>query len=131
MTIIVWSIVKNLKNFFWYTTFSITYAVCSFSIFIYIMTMTSIFTILSIFSIFIFKLFVTAVAYICIFIWFLLSFCFKHHFLKFNYFLYLNDDIINIEKPDGICFLAFMGTNFSGLFLHPSIVLSKIQDMHK
>ena len=33
----------------------------------------------------------------------------------------LNEDIVDIEKPDGICSLTFVGHEFSGLFLHPSI----------
>ena len=33
----------------------------------------------------------------------------------------LNNDIVLIEKPDGICSLTFVGDTFSGLFLHPSI----------
>ena len=34
----------------------------------------------------------------------------------------LNEDIVDIEKPDGICSLAFVVDEFSGLFLHPSIL---------
>ena len=33
----------------------------------------------------------------------------------------LNDDIVDIKKPDGICLLTFVVNEFSGLFLHPSI----------
>ena len=33
----------------------------------------------------------------------------------------LNEDILDIEKPDGICWLTFAVEEFSGLFLHPSI----------
>ena len=33
----------------------------------------------------------------------------------------LNDDTVNIEKPDRICSLTFVVDEFSGLFLHPSI----------
>ena len=33
----------------------------------------------------------------------------------------LNKDIVNIEKPDGICLLIFVVDEFSGLYLHPSI----------
>ena len=33
----------------------------------------------------------------------------------------LNDDIVDIEKPDGICSPTFDVDEFSGLFLHPSI----------
>ena len=35
--------------------------------------------------------------------------------------MFLNDDIADIEKPDGICLLTFAVDEFSGLFLHPSI----------
>ena len=31
----------------------------------------------------------------------------------------LNDDIADIEKPDGICLLTFVVDDFSELFLHP------------
>ena len=38
------------------------------------------------------------------------------------YFLcFLNDDIVDIEKPDGICSPTFVVDEFSGLFLHSSI----------
>ena len=33
----------------------------------------------------------------------------------------LNDDIVDIEKPGGICSLTFVVDEFSGLFLHPSV----------
>ena len=33
----------------------------------------------------------------------------------------LNEDIVDIEKPDGICSLTFVVDGFSGLFLHLSI----------
>ena len=33
----------------------------------------------------------------------------------------LNDDLVDIGKPDGICSLTFLIDHFSGLFLHPSI----------
>ena len=33
----------------------------------------------------------------------------------------LNDDIIDIEIPDGICSLVFVADGFSGLSLHPSV----------
>ena len=35
--------------------------------------------------------------------------------------MHLNEDIVDIENPDGICFLTFVVEEFSGLFLHPSI----------
>ena len=34
----------------------------------------------------------------------------------------LNDDIGDIEKPDGICSPTFVVDEFSGLLLYPSIV---------
>ena len=33
----------------------------------------------------------------------------------------LNEDIVDNEKPHGICLLPFVADEFSGLFLHPSI----------
>ena len=33
----------------------------------------------------------------------------------------LNYNIVDIEKPDGICSLTFVVNEFPGLFLHPSI----------
>ena len=33
----------------------------------------------------------------------------------------LNNDIADIETPDGICLVTFVVDEFSGLFLHPSI----------
>ena len=33
----------------------------------------------------------------------------------------LNQYIVEIEKPDGICLLTFVVDEFSGLFLHPPI----------
>ena len=33
----------------------------------------------------------------------------------------LKDDIVDIEKPDGIWFLTVVVDEFSGLFLHPSV----------
>ena len=42
----------------------------------------------------------------------------------------LNDDIVEIEKPDGISLPAFAVDEFSGLFSHQSIFLN-IQDLHK
>ena len=35
--------------------------------------------------------------------------------------MFLNDDIVDIEKPDGICSPTFVVDEFSGLFLHSSI----------
>ena len=33
----------------------------------------------------------------------------------------LNDDIVDIEKPDGICLHSFVVDEYSELFLHRSI----------
>ena len=33
----------------------------------------------------------------------------------------LNEDIVDIEKPDGMCLLTFVEDEFSGLLLHPSV----------
>ena len=33
----------------------------------------------------------------------------------------LNEDAVDIKKPDGICSLTFVVNEFSGIFLHPSI----------
>ena len=33
----------------------------------------------------------------------------------------LEEDIVDIEKPDGTCWITFDVDVFSGLFLHPSI----------
>ena len=35
--------------------------------------------------------------------------------------MFLNEDIIDIGKLDGICLLTFVVYEFSGLFSHPSI----------
>ena len=44
---------------------------------------------------------------------------------------FLNDDIVDIEKLDGICFLTFAMMNFQDYFyIHQSFLL-KIQDLHK
>ena len=43
----------------------------------------------------------------------------------------LNNDIVDIEKSDGICLLTFVVYEFLGLFhIHQSFLL-KIQDLHK
>ena len=47
------------------------------------------------------------------------------------FYMLLNDDIVNIEKPDGICLLTFAVDEFLGLCLHPSIFLLYTQDLHK
>ena len=37
----------------------------------------------------------------------------------------LNDDIVDLEKPDGICSPTFVVNQFSGLSLHPSVFYIK------
>ena len=37
------------------------------------------------------------------------------------FYMLLNDDIVDIEKLDGMCSLTFAVDELSGLFLHPSI----------
>ena len=39
----------------------------------------------------------------------------------------LNDDIVDIEKPNGICSLSFVANEFAGLFLNPSVFSIKHQ----
>ena len=38
------------------------------------------------------------------------------------FFMLLNEDFVDIEKPDEIYLLTFVVDKFSGLFLHPSIL---------
>ena len=40
-------------------------------------------------------------------------------------FYVLNDDIVDIEKRDGICSSTFIVDEFPVLFLHPSILSTK------
>ena len=47
------------------------------------------------------------------------------------FYKFLNDDIVDIEKPDGICSLTFVVDDFSGLFLHHQSLPLKTQDLHK
>ena len=41
--------------------------------------------------------------------------------------MYLNDDIADIEKPDGICSPTFAVHDFLGLFLHPSVFYQRFK----
>ena len=41
------------------------------------------------------------------------------------FFMLLNGDIVEIEKPDGICSPTLILDQFLGLFLHPSIFSAK------
>ena len=43
----------------------------------------------------------------------------------------LNDDIVEIEKSDGMCSPTFIADEFPGLFLHHQSFLLNIQDLHK
>ena len=42
-------------------------------------------------------------------------------YTSFLFSVLLNDDIVDIKKPDGTCSPTFVVNEFSGLFLHPSI----------
>ena len=42
----------------------------------------------------------------------------------------LYGDIVDIEKPDGICSLTFVVDEFSVLFLHPSILIVLYQTFY-
>ena len=43
-----------------------------------------------------------------------------HLYIHLCYFsMLVNEDIVHIEKPNGICSLTFVADEFSGLFLHP------------
>ena len=51
-----------------------------------------------------------------------------------SFSMLLNEDIVNIEKRDGICSLTFVADEFLGLTLHPPgffIIRSFFQDLHK
>ena len=43
----------------------------------------------------------------------------------------LNDDIVDMEKLDGICSLTFVVDDFSGFYWHSSSFSSKVQDLQK
>ena len=45
--------------------------------------------------------------------------------------IFLNDDIVDIEQPDGMCSLTFVVNKFSGLLFNHQSFLLKIQDLHK
>ena len=47
------------------------------------------------------------------------------------FYMFLNEEIVDIEKPDVVFSLNFVVDEFSGLFLYPSIFLLNIQDLHK
>ena len=115
------------------------------SIFSCIMTMVSNFTIFFIFQIFIFKFFFTNITDFSIFMRFLLLFVNNFIFFVLKLIIFiacslknsqnvfiqslplyiswlfsmlLNKDIVDIEKPAGICSLTFVVDEFSGLFWH-------------
>ena len=118
------------------------------SIFPCIMTMISNFTMFFIFQIFILKFFFTNVTDFCIFIWFLLLFLSIASFFQYKisifiafslknsqdffilslpkytsclFYILLNEDIADIEKPYGIYLLTSVADAFPESFLHPSI----------
>ena len=43
----------------------------------------------------------------------------------------LGDDIVDIEKRDGVCSPTFLLDEFSVLFLHHQSFILKIQNLHK
>ena len=45
--------------------------------------------------------------------------------------MFLNDDVADIEKPDGIYFLTFAVNEFSGFFYIQQSFLLNIQDLLK
>ena len=49
----------------------------------------------------------------------------------FFFSMNLNEDIVDIEKTDGICSLTFDVDQFAVLILHPSIFSIIYQDLHK
>ena len=135
MIIAVWSIIKNYRNFFRYTIFWITYAMCGTSIFSCITTKISNFTIFSIFQIF---MFFTNVTDLYIFIWFLLLFCqycfycviflitklFRAIFTSEYIMLIFYDSKWRYRRHKnfhGKCPLSFVVDEFSRLFLHTSV----------
>ena len=109
--------------------------------------MISNFAIFFVFQIFIFTFFFKNITDCCICIWFLVLFLLIFFFFlrsiifiwwslkdSQNFFMQslpqytscffsmlLNYDIVDIEKPDGICFLTFVADEFLALFLHQSI----------
>ena len=49
-----------------------------------------------------------------------------------DHIMHINEDIVDIEKPDRICLLTFVVDEFSELFLHPSVFfLLYTRDLHK
>ena len=63
----------------------------------------------------------------------LLKICFVKYFfiqslplhISCIFSIFLNDDVLDIEKPDGICLPTFPMNEFSELPLHPSIFFIK------
>ena len=41
---------------------------------------------------------------------------------KHLFSMLVNEDIVDIEKPDDMCLLTVVADELSGLFLHPSII---------
>ena len=119
---------------------------CSISIFSCIMTMISSFAIFFIFPIFIFKFLFTDVIDICSFdnnfIYFFLRLIIfiacSYKFMQslplnrsYLFSMFLNQEIVDIEKPDGIFSLTFVVDEFSDYcYIHQSFLLYT-QDLHK
>ena len=120
---------KNYRNFFRHTIFQSTYAMRSTSTFPCIMTMITNFMIVFIFQIFIFKFINLIFFFLKLIIFIACSLKNSQNFFIQSLPLYisclfsmlLKEDIVDTEKPDGICYLTFVVDEFSGLFLHPSI----------
>ena len=129
-----------MRNVFRLTIFQVPYAMCSVSIFSCIVTISSSFMIFFIFQIFLFYKYKRFLGFhmISALLLLIISFFKKIIFitcsLKYSqnilplpmytsclFSMLLNEDIADIEKPDGICLLAFVVDEFSELFLHPSI----------
>ena len=127
--------IHKYRSFFRHTIFQITYAIHSSSIFPCIITMISNFTIFFIFQIFIFKFFLANITDLCIsynsccsfvdnFIFFFLKLIIfiacslkdsQNFFMQFLplyisclFSMLLNEDIVDIKKPDRICSLTFV-----------------------
>ena len=135
--IIVKSIMKNYKKVFRHTIFSIKYAMHSTTIFPCIMTMISNFTIFLISQTSIFKFFLqisndSCCSFVNNFIFFFLKLIIfiacslkdsQHFFIQLLplyasclFSMFLNEDIVDIEKPDGIGLLTCCGWIFRIIF---------------
>ena len=57
---------------------------------------------------------------ITVFIIFLIFFMIYGMYSSSVFSMFLNEDVVDIKKPDGICLLTFVVDEFSSLVLHPS-----------